>query len=200
MVLCQLPDQLPDFDNLLRIQSHRRFIQNNNLRISQDCLGQSHSLTVTFGQIFYQTLLHIGDSYHFHHIFDLIFPSVPGNFLQLCREFQILFHCHIKIQRRLFRQIANTFFCLLRLLQNIMSVNNHLTVCGSNVPRHNIHGRRFSCAVWAQKAVNLSLFHMKRQVINGQMITILFDQVFYLYQCLIPPFPYYFIKKVCSTF
>ena len=47
VALSQFPDQIPDFDNLLRIESRCRFIQNQNFGKSQNRLSESHSLTIT---------------------------------------------------------------------------------------------------------------------------------------------------------
>ena len=48
MILPQLADQITDLDDLFRIQTYRGLIQNNDLRIAEDCLRQSDSLPVTF--------------------------------------------------------------------------------------------------------------------------------------------------------
>ena len=42
----QAADQIPDLNNLLRIETYHRFIQDNNFRESENCLSQPHTLTV----------------------------------------------------------------------------------------------------------------------------------------------------------
>ena len=72
MLLCQFADQLTDLDDLLWIKSYAWLIQYNDLRESQNRLRKPHSLSVSFGEIFYQTVLHIFDLHQFFHFRDLI--------------------------------------------------------------------------------------------------------------------------------
>ena len=48
MILPQLADQITDLDDLFRIQTYRGLIQNDDLRVTKNCLRQSDSLPVTF--------------------------------------------------------------------------------------------------------------------------------------------------------
>ena len=80
----KLTDQLADFDNLRRVQSNRRLIQNQQLRVAHQRLRQSHPLTVALGKISYHSLGHLFD---FHQLHDLL------QILLLCLfDVGILFH------------------------------------------------------------------------------------------------------------
>lgn len=48
--LSQLTDQIPDLNDLDRVQSHSGFVENDHLRVAQQCLGNAHPLPVAFGQ------------------------------------------------------------------------------------------------------------------------------------------------------
>ena len=48
MFFAQALDQVTDLYDLFRVQAYRRLIQNDNLRISHQCLGQTGSLFITF--------------------------------------------------------------------------------------------------------------------------------------------------------
>ena len=56
MFLAKASDQSAHLNDLRRIQADCRLIQNNHLRISKQCLGQTYTLFVTFGQIPDQTV------------------------------------------------------------------------------------------------------------------------------------------------
>ena len=56
MFLAKASDQSAHLNDLRRIQADCRLIQNNHLRISKQCLGQTYTLFVTFGQIPNQTV------------------------------------------------------------------------------------------------------------------------------------------------
>ena len=81
VIFCELPDEFSDLYNLLWIQSDGRFIQDNRFRKSQDCLCQSYSLAVSFGQIFNQPLPDIVDLHHLHNLFDFRLSAVPCHLL-----------------------------------------------------------------------------------------------------------------------
>ena len=59
MFLFKTLDQIADLYDLLRVKSYCRLIQDDNFRISEDCLCKSNSLSVTFGQVFDQAVTHI---------------------------------------------------------------------------------------------------------------------------------------------
>ena len=186
VILAKLADQITDLDDLFRIQAYGRLIQNDDLRVAKDRLCQSDSLPVTFGQVLDQTLLHIRDLRHLHNLTDLLFPFLFRNFFQLCHEFQILPHSHVNIQRRKLRQITDGTLCLLRILLHILAVNGHRALRGCQVTRDDVHGRGFTCAVRTKKAVNLSLFHTKREMVYGNMVTIFFCKIAYFYHICLP--------------
>ncbi|MNN90448.1 hypothetical protein D3C81_2083980 [compost metagenome] len=50
MLFPELLDQLADFDNLLGVQTGGRLIENQQIRLMQNGLGQTQPLPVAFGQ------------------------------------------------------------------------------------------------------------------------------------------------------
>ena len=68
VIFSQLLYQCADLYDLLRIQSDGRLIKNNDIRISNQSLCKSDSLLISFGKIFDQPILHIGDHHFFHDI------------------------------------------------------------------------------------------------------------------------------------
>ena len=149
MLLFKAFDQFPDLIDLLRVKTNGRLIQNDHLRISQHCLGNSYSLSVSFGKILDQTMFHVRYFNHIHNFFDHGRLLCSWNFFKISDKLQVLKNSHVKVKRWLLRKIANTFFCFLRLLQNIMSINNNASFCGSNIAGDHIHGSRFTGSIWS---------------------------------------------------
>ena len=57
-----------------------------------------------------------------------------------------------------------------------------LAVRRGNTAGDHVHRRRFTCAVGAEKAVNLARFDGKTQVLDSRMAAVAFDETFYLNQ------------------
>ena len=172
-------DQITDLYDLFRIQTYRRLIQNNHFRITKNCLCKSNSLSVTFGQILDQTVFHIGNLYHFHDFFYHGFLLIFGDFFEISNETHIFAYCHVEIKRRHLRQIADAFFCLLRFIQYVMTINGYRSLRRCYITSNHIHSRRFTSSVWPQKAVDFAFLNFKRKVVNCRMVSIAFDQIVY---------------------
>ena len=55
-MLRDIADEITDVHNLVRVQSVRRLVQNDELRIMDDGLGNADPLLVTSGKILYQSV------------------------------------------------------------------------------------------------------------------------------------------------
>ena len=100
--LFQAFDQITDLVDLFRIKADGWLIQNDNFRVAEHSLGDTYTLSVTFGKVFDQTVFHVGDLHHVHDFFDHGCFFIFRNFLQICYEFQIFQNGHIKIKGRHF--------------------------------------------------------------------------------------------------
>ena len=61
MVFAQLPDQVADFDDLVRVQADGRFVENQHAWIAQQRLRDADALAVTFGKVADKARVYIGD-------------------------------------------------------------------------------------------------------------------------------------------
>ena len=177
MLFFQAFNQISDLYDLFRVKAHCWLVQYDNLRITEDCLGKPHPLTITFGKIFDQTVFHICNFYHIHDFFDHGFFLVFWDFFQIRCKFHIFQNGHIEIKRWLLGKITDAFFCLFRLFQNIMSVYGYCTFCRRDIAGDHIHCCRFSCAVGTKKSINFAFLYLKRKVVNCCMVSIPFDQI-----------------------
>ena len=128
MILPQTADSFPNFNNLFRIQSHRRFIQNQDIRIADESLCQSHTLPVAFGKIADDAAIYIGQPDHGADLPDMFFLRQFA-LLQPVDKIQIFLYRHIRIQRRSFRQIADFLSCFRRIGINVEAAQ-HNGACG----------------------------------------------------------------------
>lgn len=64
--LGKVADQLPDLDNLRRVQPDRRLVQNQNFRVADQRLRQTNPLLISFGEVADHPLGHVGDPYQLH--------------------------------------------------------------------------------------------------------------------------------------
>ena len=81
MFLAEFLDQLADLYDLLRVKTYRRLIENQSLRIADQCLCESDSLLISFGQIFDQSVRHIRDVQLIHDPGDLCLAVLARHFL-----------------------------------------------------------------------------------------------------------------------
>ena len=80
MFFAQMTDQFTDLYDLFRVQSDRRLIEYDNLRIPQDRLCKPDTLPVSFGQIADHAPCHFCRTGRFHCLFHI--PSAQ-TFFQL---------------------------------------------------------------------------------------------------------------------
>ena len=167
MVLAQSADQVTDLNDLPGVQSHRRLVQNHHLRVTQNCLGDAHTLTVALGQVLHEPVRHIGDACDGHGLFDFHLLLLSGDFLGPGHKGEILSGSPVHIQGRLLRQITDEPLGLQRFLEDVVAPDGDLPGGGGKAAGHNIHGGGFTGTVGAQKAVDLALFDLKGQVRYG---------------------------------
>ncbi len=118
----KLSDQIPHLQNLLRIESYHRLIQDQHLRITNQRLSKPGTLLIAFGKISDQTPRHIFQLRSTHDLSHMNGPFLFGYLFQFSHKHQIFIYRHVRIQWRYFRQIADTLLGFLRLGQDIESI------------------------------------------------------------------------------
>ena len=186
--LAQFPNQLTNFDDLRRIQPHGGFVQNNDLRVSQQSLRNTHPLAVALGQVADQPFFYVGNAGLFHHRFDLPGAFLPPQALGLGHEAQVFLRRHFVVQRRKLRQVADVFLSLQGLLGHVVAIDEHLAIGSAQTAGHDVHGGGFSRAVRAQESVYDAPVNGKRQVVHRQMRSVTLGQMPYLDQFCFSPF------------
>ena len=113
VVPAKLLDKGANFDDLLRVESDCRLVQDKYLRVADKRLRQSDTLLVALG----------------HQAANLRQVGFPRQlaFLEIVNEIKVLHHRHVEIERRLFRKIADVLLCAYRILQDIHAVDQRLS-------------------------------------------------------------------------
>lgn len=162
--LPQFFNQVPYLNDLDGVQAHGGFIQDDDLGIAQQGLGDPHPLLIALGQGGDAAAGHTLDSGLTDHLVDLPLQFRPTQALGLSNEPQVLLRRLVHVERRLFREIADQPFGLLRLLKNVVAVNANGPLCGGQAAGHDVHGGGFPRAVGTKKAVDLSAVHSEAQI------------------------------------
>ena len=177
MVLAQLPDQLPDLDDLERIQTDRRLVENDDLRVSENRLCDPDPLSVAFREVFDQACAHFGQSGPFFDALHLFIKRIPPQSLRAADKEQVLVGGHIGVERRQLGQIPDLFFRIHGVLVNVQSVDGDRAGGRGKAPGDDVHRGGFSRAIRTQESVHASLLHGKAHIAHRGKIAVLFGQI-----------------------
>src|SRR5262249_48334454 len=86
---------------------------------------------------------------------------------------------HLLIKRGHFRQVANAPLHFHRLFENIKSRHRCGSRSGRQETRQHVYGRGFARAVWAEKAHDLLLLDLERNVVDSRIACVLFCKLTY---------------------
>ena len=179
MALTKGLDQIPNFDDLLRVEADGGLVQNQNLRITDQRLREADALPVALGKIFDNAVFDVGDFNTRADILQMRFHGLLRLF-ELIAELQIRLHRHIQIQRRMLGKIADVLFGLDRIFQDVKTRNFRGAGGGRDVSGQDIHRRRFSSAVRPQKTQNFTFVYGEADAVYSMLAAVNFGEVFYL--------------------
>ena len=179
MGMPQLPDQLPDLDDLRRIQTHGGFVQNDELGVTQQSLRNAHPLAIPLGEIADQAEPHRFQPSTVHCPEHLFAAFRLFDALQFGRKLQIFLHGHFRVEGRLLGQIAHAGFGSIGLLRQRMPRHRYLPAGSREISGQNVHDGGFSCTVWPQQAKDSAVLYRKGEVIHRQMSAVFFGKMGY---------------------
>ncbi len=119
VVAAQALDQVSSFVDLLRIETGRRLIENQHVRVVNDRLRQTYTLAIAFRQFTQQLVLHIRNRAPIANVIDSLAQLRAREPFELADEGQVFARLHLRIERRGFGKIADALLDFERLLQNI---------------------------------------------------------------------------------
>ena len=97
----QFGDQLPHFADLARVQTGGRLVQDDQLRVVHQSLGDAHPLAEAFGQVADQVVRAVVDGNLAHH--PLHGRSAVLHAPQAGHEMQVVADRHLRVERRALR-------------------------------------------------------------------------------------------------
>ena len=184
MVILKGPHEILHLVDLLRIKSNCRLIKNYNFRITYKCLRKADSLLITFGKIADHTMLVISKHSICKNLNDVLSHFFLRNFLEFAYKAKILTNCHIHVKRWNLRKIANACFSFFGLLKDIMTVDSNSSAVCCYISCHYVHSRGFTGTIRAKETIDFAFFKFERQMIDGLVVAIGFDNIIYLNQLL----------------
>jgi hypothetical protein len=91
-------------------------------------------------------------------------------------EGQVLAHSKVGVDRRDLGQVAQAPFDLHRLLEDVEACHPGTPRTGRQIAAQNLHGGALAGAVGAQKAHNLALAHVERDILDGCEVAVVFGE------------------------
>jgi hypothetical protein len=137
---------------LIRIETIGRLIEDQHRRIVDQRLGEADPALEAFRERLDRPVGHVPELDHLDHTIDRVAPFRLAEPAHVGDEGQQAAAGHVAIERRTFRQIADSPFCLDRLPGEIESADARGAVRRFEVAGDNAHGGRFAGPVRAEKA------------------------------------------------
>ncbi len=159
-------DQGADFVDLPRVEPDGGFVQDQDLGVADDGLGQPYPLLVSLGQPADDAAADVAQVTFFDGIPHPSLPGVGAHPLDPGHEIQVGVHRHFRVERRVFREIADAAADFEALLEHVMPGDPGGPFRGRHVAGENAHGGGFSRPVGAEEAQNLPFFHSEGDVVH----------------------------------
>ena len=178
--LAQVFDQLPHLADLVRIEADGRLVEDEQIRIMQERVGQTHALAVAFGQGADQLLLHVAQAAQFlHRIGPLAFgPSADA--FQGRPVFEVFLHAHLGIKGHVFRHVADTRAHLAGLAGHVEPGHAGPSAGGRKVTGQDPHGRALARAVGPEKTDDFPFLDREIEILDGRDAGVFLGQSFNL--------------------
>src|ERR1700692_5143812 len=107
MITGQPADQLARLVYLCGIETAGGLVENQDIGIVDDGLGEPHALAIPFRKLADKLGLHIRDGAALANLVPARDEALAGHALELTDESEILSHLHLGLQRRRLRQVAD---------------------------------------------------------------------------------------------
>ena len=159
-------DEMADLDDLLGIEADGGLVENDDLGIMDQGLGQADALLITARKALDQVvalILNIGLD---HSVLDARAALFRGNVFDASHEIEIGGNRHIQIQRRIFGQIPDALADLERVVEDIEARDLRAAAGSGQKAGQDTHGGGLAGAIGAQEPENLALVHHERHVID----------------------------------
>lgn len=99
-------DEGADLDDLLGVQAHGGLVQDDDLRVPQEGLGDAHPLLIALGEVLDEPVGHVGGPGDLHDVAQLLLQLPGAEALGPAHEGEILLGGAVQIEGRALGQVA----------------------------------------------------------------------------------------------
>ena len=179
MVPLQIPDQIPHQSDLIRIQSDRGFVQNQQIRLMHHRIRQPDPLSVAFRAAPDDHFLHSHQPAQFQPLpHPLVHPSA-GNAFERGPVAEILVHPHVRIERHILRQIPDVLAGPERFAKNIPPGHFRVSRGRRQKACQHLHRRAFARTIRPEKPHDLAFGDLKINRVHGFHLAVTFGELFH---------------------
>ncbi len=173
----QALDQFTNFDNLLGVETHCGFVEDQNLGIVQECLGESDPLAVAAGKISDQAMPDLAESQPLDfpiHGGGEFFSTKPSKSSHKCEIFR---HRELLVHRWCFWEVPNPSFHFEGLIGTIEPGHSGGSFRGRYKAGQDAHGRRLPGTVGAEKRKHFAFRDAKGDTVDGRVLSVAFGDL-----------------------
>ena len=169
-------DQLADLPDLVRVEADGRFVEDEQVGVVQEGIGQAHALAVAFGQRADQFPLHIAQSAEFLHGIDALAVGAAPDAFERGPVFEVFLHAHLRVKRDVFRHVTDAGTHLARLAGHVETGHAGPPAGGRQVTGQDPHGRALARAVGPEETDNFPLLDGEIEIADGCDAGVFFGQ------------------------
>ena len=168
-MLRDIADEITDVHNLVWVQSVRRLVQYDELRIMDDGLGNADPLLVTSGKILYQSVSEMSNGAFFqcqvYSLVDLVWLYQSEE----SRMPEVFTYGQVCIKRRLLRQEADVFLGFNRIFAEIYAIDEDISLRLVQNAADDVHGGGFSRTVRSEKSRHSFLIYFETYILYSPL-------------------------------
>ena len=125
MLTGQVLDELANRPDLVWVQPQGRFVENDQLRLMHQSVGQTDPLLIALGQVPNNAFLYVGQAALVQHGIDSLAGLRAAQPLQAGAELQVFAHPHIPMQRVVFRHVTDAAPHFVGLVKHVVAGHTH---------------------------------------------------------------------------
>ena len=160
----EVRNQTTNLTNLNGVETDCGFVKDQDRRVVDDRAGKPDSLPEPLRQVANHPVSNVVQTAAVRRAFDGLLPRRTRNVLDLRDERQICIDRHLRIERRVFRQISDRTSRTDGVSEDLVPGDVRGSVCHRYEAREHAHRRRLPRTVRPEKTDDLSLLDLERKV------------------------------------
>ena len=161
----------------LEVQRTQRFIQQQNLRLIDQCAGDGNTLLLSAGHLVDTAFFKAAQTYQTQHTLDLLFNDVFGLFFQIQTKGNVVIDIEMG-EQRVFLEYGVDLTLVRRQAGNILSVKQHLSVIRVQKSGNDTQQGGFAAAGGAQQSDKFIFINIQRNALQYPLAVKILHDVF----------------------